>query len=74
MKKQGYLKKGKKYTYDELKEIFDKAKEETLKSQEEDFGKVEKISGKENPTAKVMFHMQNMMTLIEFRQILFEEE
>lgn len=66
------IEKGKKYTYDELKEIFKQAQIQTLAKLKKDFRDAQKEKGAEaNPMYEMAFDMQNLILFVELNSNLF---
>lgn len=68
------INKKKKYTYEELEELFLDAQNKTIKNLNNKIVEAQKETGKENPTQSMIMNLQNMLCLAELYQMLFKGE
>ena len=68
------LEKGKKYTYDDLKEIIKEVEKKVVTKLDNDMKDVTKDSEKRDPMSSLMFSMQNMLVASMMSQMLLEKE
>lgn len=65
----------KKYTMEELKEMFDKAVSETIEELEKELEEAQKKLNKQmNPAGRMAYTMQNLMVMGTLRNRIFKEE
>lgn len=66
--------KEKKYTVEEFKEMFKKAEDKAIAKLNSDIENAMTRSGKNDPTAKMIMGMQNIMAIAELHNQLFNED
>ena len=68
------LEKGKKYTYDEIKEVVKLAETKVVAKLDADMKTTRENNGREDAMASLMFSMQNMLVASMMSQMILEKE
>lgn len=68
------LEKGKKYTYDEIKEVVKEAEKKVVSKLDADMKSTRENNGREDTMSSLMFSMQNMLVASMMSQMILEKE
>ena len=68
------LEKGRKYTYDEIKEVVKEAEKKVVSKLDAAMKTTRENNGREDTMASLMFSMQNMLVASMMSQMILEKE